>query len=641
MTKPLFMARLAGSQEAMGAQHGRMVAEDARELVEFYRTMPERALVGGVPGLAGRVANLAARGVATAWQASLSRSRPDDLAARSRAYIEAATGSADRIALYTLATMDSMQNCVSLVARGGLGPFAGMQPEGDEVYRPDLVATTRAGVAEARGDERGAPATRGGMRSAASARGDEPSATGDRGGDPGATGERGGLARLLQRIPWLARLATRAASTAAPACTSVIAWGDATEDGELLFARNFDFPGVGVWDAAPAFVVNAPTGGQRYAFFARRGADTAVVTVVNEAGLVIAPHTRWHVGAAFTGAMIIDVIHDIARRAETLDDAIRIARERPISSTWGIAIGSAREKSGIVIEVAGPAVEVVRPDQGASFLVCANRYRTPSLQAGQVAASRAWAQHSEKRERRMRQLVQTRTSPLTAEQLARFLGDREDVEAPGRKRHLGAIIAQPTNVHCAVIAPAHLRALVGVDRAPCCEGRWADVTWTWDGPTGSWELGSAPGTSGFSARERTDVAPPHDAATLHMHEATRVYEGSHDLLAARSSLDRAIAGDPTDPSLRLAAAWLALEDDDSASAVAHVQTGLAHETGSHRRAQLLLWGARAAAAGDRVLAQQWQDELARLTGPHVGPLQAMARDPHGRPRVNLVMVDAY
>jgi hypothetical protein len=574
MTKPLLMARLAGTQEAMGTQHGQLVAEDARELVEFYRTMPERALVGGVPGVGGRVASLVARGVATAWQANLARARPPELAARSRAFAEASTGRADRIALYTLATMDSMQNCVSLVARAGLGPFAGMQHEGDETYRPELV-----------GADRPARAAR--------------------------TEKRGGLARVLERIPLLQRLATRAAQTAAPACTSVIAWGSATEGGELLFARNFDFPGVGVWDAAPAFIVNAPTGGQRYAFFARRGADTAVVTVVNEAGLVIAPHTRWHVGAGLSGAMIIDVIHDIARRAETLADAVRIARERPISSTWGIAIGSAREKSALVLEVAGPAVEVVRPAAGASYLVCANRYRTPSLQAGQVAASRAWAQHSEKRERRMRDLVDARTSPLTAEDLARFLGDREDVDAPGRKRHLGAIIAQPTNVHCAVVAPSRLRALVGVDRAPSCEGRWADLTWTWDGPPGSWELGGAPEGSGFAARQRMDFAAQHDPATSHLHEATRVYEGSHDVVAARASLDRAIAADPTDPSLRLAAGWLALEDGDVESARAHIGTGLVHETESHRREQLAFWGERAAS------------------------------DRPARPQVNLVMVDAY
>jgi hypothetical protein len=437
------------------------------------------------------------------------------------------------------------------------------------------------------------------------------------------------------------RIAANVAATAAPACSSVIAWGSATADGELLFARNFDFPGVGVWDAAPAFVVNAPTGGQRYAFFARRGADAAVVTCVNEAGLVIAPHTRWHVGAGFTGRMIIDVIHDIARRAETLDDAIRIARESPISSTWGIAIGSAREKSGIVLEVAGPVVEVVRPAPGASFLVCANRYRTPSLQAGQIAASAAWANHSEKRERRLRQLVEARTSPLTAEQLARFLGDREDVDAPGRPRHLGGIVAQPTNVHCTVIAPTHRRALVGIDRAPCCEGAWAELTWSWAGPTGSWQLGDALDSSGFAARERHDVVAPQDAATRHVREATRLYEHSHDVTGARAAFDRAISADPTDPSLRLAAVWLALEDGDSASALAHARTGLAHEHEGYRRGQLLVWGARAAAAHDPAQARRWEEDLAQLEHPLADELRARARTPRSTPSVNLVMVDAY
>src|SRR5262249_54770164 len=232
----------------------------------------------------------------------------------------------------------------------------------------------------------------------------------------------------------------RAAAAAMPACSTVIAWGTATHDGELMFSRNFDFPGIGVWDAAPSFVVCPPTGGQRYGFFATRGADTPVVTCINEAGLVIAPHTRWHVGVKFGGAMIVDLVHDIARRAETLDDAIRIASERHVSSTWGIAVGSAREKSGLVLEIAGPSLEVVRPTPGASFLVCANRYRSSAMQAGQVAASAAWSEQSERRERRLRSLVETRTAPLTAEMLARFMGDRHDHEAPQLRRRLGGIL---------------------------------------------------------------------------------------------------------------------------------------------------------------------------------------------------------
>ena len=289
MTKPLFLARLAGTQAEMGAQHGRLVADDAIRLVDFYRTMPERALAGDLRGVAGKIGRTVARGVAMAWQARLAKDRPAELAARTRAFMDAVLegatsttpGTRTRDAMLTVATMDSLQNCVSMVARGKLGPFA----------------------------------------------------------NP---------------------LAARAAAAAIPACSTVIAWGDATDDGELLFSRNFDFPGVGVWDAAPSFVVCAPTGGQRYGFFATRGADAPVVTCVNEAGLVIAPHTRWHVGVKFGGAMIVDLVHDIARRAETLDDAIRIARERHTSSTWGIAVGSAREKSGLVLEIAGPSVEVVR-----------------------------------------------------------------------------------------------------------------------------------------------------------------------------------------------------------------------------------------------------------------------------------------
>jgi hypothetical protein len=595
MTKPLFMARLAGTQAEMGAQHGRLVADDAVRLVEFYRTMPERALVGDMRGFAGKVGRTVARGIATAWQARLAKDRPQELADRTRAFMEAvldaaakAPSTTKREALLTIATMDSLQNCVSLVARGKLGPF----------------------------------------------------------GNP---------------------LQARAAAAAIPACSTVIAWGDATHDGELLFSRNFDFPGIGVWDAAPSFVVCAPTAGQRYGFFATRGADAPVVTCVNEAGLVIAPHTRWHVGAKFGGAMIVDLVHDIARRAETLDDAIRIARERPTSSTWGIAIGSAREKSGIVLEIAGPAVEVVRPATGASYLVCANRYRSDAMQAGQVAASAAWSQHSERRERRLRVLVDaalrdsaneprtpgaatSRRNPLTPEVLARFMGDRHDVEAPEQRRHLGGILAQPTNVHCVVVSPAARRALVGVDRAPCCEGTWADLAWSWDGPTGGWHLDNAqagpiaPHTSasGFTATLRNDVVAPHDAATLHVQAAARAYESAHDVAAARASLEQAVTIDPTDPSLRLAAAWLAYEDHAYDRALIHVHAGLDREHESYRRGQLLLWGARAAQTIDPAQAKRWADELDQLSGPHVDELKAAARRKfRRRPHVNLMMVDAY
>lgn len=562
MTATLFLARLAGTQAQMGAQHGQLVAHDAARLIGFYRTMPERTLAGDL-GAAGK---LAVRAIAMAWQARLHRERPPELAARTRAFVDAVareTGANRRGAHLAFAVMDSLQNTVSLAARLHQGPFAGA-------------------------------------------------------------------------------LSARGVAAAAPACSTAIAWGRATQDGELLFARNFDFPGVGVWDASPAFVVCAPERGQRYGFFATRGADAPVVTVVNQAGLVMAPHTRWHRDVTFGGAMIVDLVHAIAARAETVEDAIAIARERRASSSWGIAIGSARERTACVIELAGPHVDVVRPAPGSDHLVCTNRYRSRALQLGQVAASHAWAIHPDRRERRLRALIEGRRAPLTAKDLAGFLGDRIDPADPGqRPRRLGAILAQPLNVHCVVVAPAHRRAQLGIDRSPCCEGAWAEIDWQWDGPVGGWELGP-PAGSGFTTHVLHDFVPRHSAASRHVHDATRAYEAEHDVAAARAAIEQAVAVEPDDPSLRLAAAWLALEARDADRALIHVHAGLAHETEPYRRGQLLLWGMRAAAKRDEKLARRWRNELEALRGDGVDELHARARDKHrGVPRPNLMMLDAY
>jgi len=558
----LFLARLVGTQQEMGAQQGALMAEDARRLLAFYAAMPARQLAGNASGVGGAVTRAVVDRLATAWQERLARSRPPELLARARAFCAAAGAPAG--AERTFATMDSMQNCVSVVARLGLGPFA----------RP---------------------------------------------------------------------LSARPIAAAQPSCSTVIAWGDATEDGELLFARNFDFPGVGVWDVAPAFTVCVPPSGARYGFFAARGADTPVVTVVNDAGLVIAPHTRWHRGVTWGGGMIVDVVHEIARRAGTLADAVAIARELAPSSSWGIAVGSARERSGLVIEAAGGRVEIVRPAPGASFLACTNRYRSEALQAGQVAGSAAWALHADRREKRLRALVAARTAPLDPRALARMLGDRRDPEAPELVRHLGGIVAQPTNVHAAVIKPSARRAWVGVDEAPCCEGRWVGLGWDWEGDAGGWRERGL-GGSGFAVDALDGFVAAHDPATREVRASVIALANEHDVATARAGIERAIAAAPEDPSLRLAATWLAMADGAVEAARAHAEAGLERETERYRRGQLLLWASRAA-SGKGGARGRYVAELGRLAAsgdPGVDELVAKsARRWRGVPKPNLMMHDAY
>jgi hypothetical protein len=99
----------------------------------------------------------------------------------------------------------------------------------------------------------------------------------------------------------------------------------------------------------------------------------------------------------------------------------------------------------------------------------------------------------------------------------------------------------------------------------------------------------------------------------------------------------------------------------------HVHAGLAHETQPYRRAQLLLWGARANEQADPTLAARWYGELDALRGDGVDDLRARGLSQRGttqrrrattritaalgrnggkvgktrRPHTNLQLVDAY
>ena len=570
--KPLWIARLAGSQEEMGRQHGALLAAagGADAVLDHYRDMPSRMVVGDAPAATRAVASLAVRGVTEALLVKLAADRPAELRDRSRAFM-AAMGRPAGWARY-LGVMDLFQNLVGTAARWGVGPFA----------RPAQSVMSAA---------------------------------------------------------------------AQPACSTVMAWGATTADGALLHARNFDFPGIDVWDVAPALLLCAPDRGQRYGFVTTRGADTPVVTVWNEAGLVITSHTRFHRSVAFKGASVVDLVHDIGRRAETLADAERIARERPAASTWGLAVSSARERRGVVLEIHAGRVEVVGPGPGAEHVVCCNRYRHPSMQDGEIAGSPAWPLHSDRRERRLAVLVAAAKARGGARwrDLAEMLCDREDADAPGVTRQLGGIVAQPCQVQSIVVAPDQRALWLGTGAAPVGDGRGLRVGWDWTGGTGAWELGQ-PVPAGIGVTVADDGALARAPASDAVARAIAVEQLHHDTDTTAAEIERAIAAAPTDPSLRRAQLWLELRRSRWARAVEHAEVGLRHESVPYRRAQLLLWGARAAMAADEpARARAWRGELAALDDVQgVGYLQAYGKRDEGkpvsafrrRPTANLTLLEA-
>lgn len=447
----------------------------------------------------------------------------------------------------------------------------------------------------------------------------------------------------------------RFASAVPPACSTLMVWGDASSDGEVRHARNFDLPGIGVWDSAPEVVFCEPDEGLRYGFVTTRGADTPGVTAFNEAGLVVTLHTRFHRDVRFDGAAVVDLGHEIVRRAETLADAAFIARERPVCSTWGIAVSSASQRRGIVIETTGRDVVVLQPTPGDDFLMATNRYRHPLCQEGQVASSAAWAEHSDGREARLRAITEAglERGGLTAADLERALGDHEDPSTPGVERAGGSVVAQPITVKSVVAEPVARRIRVSAGAAPASWGPFAPVAWSWDG-----EVGLAPTPETVPTGEPSAIelrqgqrfrSGPGARGYAHFVEAHRIEMETHDEDAILTEIERAMTADPDEPTYRFLAGGLLMKKGRYEAAIVHFERGLSTEKAPFRRGQLLLWASRTCdAAGRRVRAAELRAELLALEHRHLAEHHRAARAEARRSyprrrlraaRVNLELLD--
>ncbi|GIW72314.1 MAG: hypothetical protein KatS3mg102_1856 [Planctomycetota bacterium] len=446
---------------------------------------------------------------------------------------------------------------------------------------------------------------------------------------------------------------------AAPACSTLVVWGRACADGQLRHARNFDFPGAGIWDRAPAVVLCEPEQGLRYGFVTTRGADTPGVTAFNEAGLTLSAHTRFHREVRFDGAAVVDLGHEIIRRAESIADAIAIARERPVASSWGLAVSSARERRAVVLETTGAQVEVVEPEPGAPYLACTNRYHHPHTRRGEVVVSPAWTVSCSNRERRLSEAA--RTGALDAAALARLLGDHRDPADPETERATGGIVSQLITVQSVVCEPEAAALLLSVGTTPTGWGPYARVRWAWDGPAGAWSWNGeqhAAAPAGFEPALALPMQPPARfaggpgaRAYAELLAAARAWMDEHDAARSLVHLERALAHDPDELGCRFLAAVLRLRAGEPEAALAHIEHALARERVPFRRGQLLLWGSRAAALlGQAERARRMREELLGLSEPLLaGHRSAAAREeqqPYPRRRLrrltlNFMIADAF
>ena len=392
----------------------------------------------------------------------------------------------------------------------------------------------------------------------------------------------------------------RRLQTAIPGmCSTLMVHGDRSEGGRVLHARNFDFPGIGVWERRPTVVLCSPDEGQRYGFLTTFGADLPGITAFNDAGIMLTAHTRFHKDVSFSGTQVIDLGHEIIRRSETLADAVSVARSMtPIASSWGFAVSSANEGLCLSLETHASRVDVVT-EHGCAH-ACTNHYQHGAQQAGEMLVSDGFVQSSYGRASRLRDVAAA--GPLDVRALQRALGSYDDADVPGEHRSAGAVLAQGSSIQSIVGDLAERTIHVSVGPCPTGGGPWVALPLCWDGPAYEEVEGEDD--------PREDLAGVSGVALGHYVEATRLAEAAEPLSDVRVHLERAVELRPNDPSYRLAAALFAAKAGAIEIAAAHVRIGMPQERSAFVRAQYLLWGSRLhAILGQTAAADEMRTEL--------------------------------
>ncbi len=250
-------------------------------------------------------------------------------------------------------------------------------------------------------------------------------------------------------------------------CTSFAAWGEKTEDGSLLIARNLDFYAGDDFaeDKVVAFV--KPETGYPYMTVSwtgmignLSGMNAEGLTVTINAGKSDVPLV------AITPISILS--REILQYAKNIDEAIAIAKKRQVFVSESIMIGSAYDGKAILIEVS-PNKFGVYDVPNTSQLICSNHFQSDAYKDDKNNNETILNSHSAYRYERMTELLAEadKVNPVKAAAIMRNTkGLNDEALGYGNEKAINQLLAH----HSVIFKPE--QRLVWVSANPYVLGEY-------------------------------------------------------------------------------------------------------------------------------------------------------------------------
>ncbi|MEO8933746.1 MAG: C45 family peptidase [Xanthomarina sp.] len=205
-------------------------------------------------------------------------------------------------------------------------------------------------------------------------------------------------------------------------CSSFAAWGDKTEDGQLLIGRNFDFYAGDDFaeDKIIAFV--KPTKGYNFMSVTWAGM-LGVVSGMNDQGLTVTINAGKSDIPWVAKTPISILTREILQYASNIEEAIEIAKKRQVFVSESILVGSAKDNKAITIEVS-PKNFGVYEVGNSNQLICSNHFQSDAYAKDEKNSKHKVESHSQYRFERMEELL-NEAPKLTPELAVAILRNKE------------------------------------------------------------------------------------------------------------------------------------------------------------------------------------------------------------------------
>lgn len=228
-------------------------------------------------------------------------------------------------------------------------------------------------------------------------------------------------------------------------CTSFAAWGNKTDDGSLLIARNLDFYAGDEFaeDKIIAFV--KPDNGYPYISMVW-GGFIGNLSGMNLEGLTVTINAGKSDVPLIAKTPISLLSREILQYAKNIDEAIAIAKKREVFVSESIMVGSANDKKAVLIEVS-PEKFGVYEVPNSTQLICSNHFQSTEYKDDKNNTETIRDSHSAYRYERMKELL-SENERVDPEKAAEIMRNREGILSEsigyGNEKAINQLLAHHT-----------------------------------------------------------------------------------------------------------------------------------------------------------------------------------------------------